>query len=413
MRLNYKRLGDYIEPCNEKNDGNVIKKLQGISNRKYFQKAKTNTIGIDLSKYRVVRTGQFAFNRATTRNGDKISIALRHGKDCIVSPSYRIFKSKDENILNSEYLMMWFKRPDFDRYARFKSHGSAHEFFDWDEMQEVELPIPSIEKQRDIVAEYNTIVNRIKLNETLNQKLEETAQALYKNWFVDFEFPNAEGKPYKSSGGEMVYNEELDVEIPEGWEVPKLIEYTSLITKGTTPKRMYTQFNRDRIVYIKSQSIGKNHFINQLKINYVDSTTHNTELKRSIILEKDILFTITGAMVGDFAIADKEITPANTNQNVAIIRFKNNNIHPYYLYFLLMSNWHQEFLIENTQDAIKPNLNLKMIGDMRIILPIETVLELTYFMIKPIIEEKYYLHFQINKLVELQNLLLSKMSKTV
>lgn len=222
MRLNYKRLGDYIEPCNEKNDGNVIKKLQGISNRKYFQKAKTNTIGVDLSKYRVVRTGQFAFNRATTRNGDKISIALRHKEDCIVSPSYRIFKSKDENILNSEYLMMWFKRPDFDRYARFKSHGSAHEFFDWDEMQEVELPIPSIAKQRAIVKEYNTIVNRIKLNETLNQKLEDTAQALYKHWFVDFEFPNADGKPYKSSGGTMVYNEELDVEIPEGWEVEKL-----------------------------------------------------------------------------------------------------------------------------------------------------------------------------------------------
>ncbi len=222
MRLNYKRLGDYIEPCNEKNDGNVIKTLQGISNRKYFQKAKTNTIGVDLSKYRVVRTGQFAFNRATTRNGDKISIALRKGKDCIVSPSYRIFKSKDENILNSEYLMMWFKRPDFDRYARFKSHGSAHEFFDWEEMQEVELPIPPIEKQNEIVAEYNTIVNRIKLNEQLNQKLEDTAQALYKHWFVDFEFPNADGKPYKSSGGEMNYNEELDMEIPEGWKVEKL-----------------------------------------------------------------------------------------------------------------------------------------------------------------------------------------------
>jgi len=235
MRLNYKRLGDYIEPCNEKNDGNIIKKLQGISNRKYFQKAKTNTIGIDLSKYRVVRTGQFAFNRATTRNGDKISIALRHGKDCIVSPSYRIFKSKDENILNSEYLMMWFKRPDFDRYARFKSHGSAHEFFDWDEMQEVELPIPPIEKQREIVKEYNTIVNRISLNETLNQKLEDTAQALYKHWFVDFEFPNADGKPYKSSGGEMVYNEELDVEIPLGWKSGVFLDHLE-IQMGQSPK---------------------------------------------------------------------------------------------------------------------------------------------------------------------------------
>lgn len=240
MISNYKRLGNYIEPCDEKNTGNLIKDLKGISNQKYFQKAKTNTIGVDLSKYRVVRTGQFAFNRATTRNGDKISIALRKGKDCIVSPSYRIFKSKDENILNSEYLMMWFRRPEFDRYARFKSHGSAHEFFDYDEMCEVELPIPSIEKQQEIVKEYNTVVNRIKLNEQLNQKLEDTAQALYKQWFADFEFPNTEGKPYKSSGGEMVYNEELDKEIPVGWSVESL--------------KNFVDFSKDRIS-IKSLSI--------------------------------------------------------------------------------------------------------------------------------------------------------------
>lgn len=224
MPSNYKILGDYIQPCNEKNIDNEIpnEMLRGISNQKYFQKAKTNTIGVDLSKYRIVRKGQFAFNRATTRNGDKISIALRKGPDCIVSPSYRIFKSKNENVLNSEYLMMWFRRPEFDRYARYKSHGSAHEFFDYDEMCEVELPIPSIEKQREIVNEFNTVSNRIKLNEQLNQKLEETAQAIYREWFVDFEFPNEDGKPYKSSGGEMVYNEELDKEIPEGWSVEKV-----------------------------------------------------------------------------------------------------------------------------------------------------------------------------------------------
>lgn len=184
MKSNYKRLGDYIVPCDEKNTGNIIKKLQGISNQKYFQKSHTNTIGVDLEKYRIVRTGQFAFNRATTRNGDKISIALRQGGDCIVSPSYRIFKSKDENVLNSEYLMMWFKRPEFDRFARFKSHGSAHEFFDYGEMCEVELPIPPIDKQLEIVKEYNTIQNRIVLNNQLISKIEETAQAIYKQWFV-------------------------------------------------------------------------------------------------------------------------------------------------------------------------------------------------------------------------------------
>jgi type I restriction enzyme S subunit len=231
MKSTYKQLGDYIEPCDEKNSANEPLGLRGISNQKYFQKAKTNTIGVDLSTYRIVRTGQFAFNRATTRNGEKISIALCQEPDCIVSPSYRIFKSKDENVLNSEYLMMWFRRPEFDRYARFRSHGSAHEFFDYDEMCEVELPIPSIEKQREIVREYNTIVNRIQLNEQLIQKLEETAQAVYKRWFVEFEFPDENNLPYKSNGGKMVWNEELEKEIPEGWKVTTLLDY-SILSQG-------------------------------------------------------------------------------------------------------------------------------------------------------------------------------------
>ena len=97
MKSSYKKLGQYIEPVNQLNDGMEVEELLGISNNKYFQNSHTNTIGIDLATYRVVRTGQFAYNRATTRNGDKISIALRQGDDCIVSPSYRIFKSKDDS----------------------------------------------------------------------------------------------------------------------------------------------------------------------------------------------------------------------------------------------------------------------------------------------------------------------------
>lgn len=179
MKSNYKRLGEFISPQNYLNDGMEVSELLGISNQKYFQKSHTNINGMDFSTYRIVRTGQFAFNRATTRNGEKISIALRQGGDCIVSPSYRVFQVNNENELLSEYLLMWFKRPEFDRYVRFKSHGSAHEFFEYDQMCDVELPVPSIEKQREIVKEYNTIQNRITLNQQLIQKLEETAQAIF------------------------------------------------------------------------------------------------------------------------------------------------------------------------------------------------------------------------------------------
>lgn len=296
MRSNYKRLGDYIRPCDEFNTGMEVKELLGIKNIKVFAKAKTNTIGINLEKYRIVRTGQFAFNRATTRNGDKISIALREGPDCIVSPSYRIFEVKDENELNPEYLMMWFRRPEFDRYARFKSHGSAHEFFGLEEMYEVELPVPPIEKQREIVREYNTIVNRIRLNEQLNQKLEETAQAIYRHWFVDFEFPmtreyaesigkpELEGKPYRSSGGEMVYNEDLDQEIPVGWDskqINNLVNYN------------YSNYSKDdtwnSIKYLDTGSITKNG-IESIQTLIVGKDTIPSRAKRKVS-HNDIVYS--------------------------------------------------------------------------------------------------------------------------
>ena len=216
---NYKRLGDYIQPVNIRNKDLQVTKLLGVSIKKELMLSKANTIGTNMMTYKVVKRDEFVYGPVTSRNGDKIAIALLQDNDeAIVSQAYIVFKVNDENELNPEYLMMWFRRPEFDRYARFKSHGSARETFDWEEMCEVELPIPSIEKQNEIVAEYNTIVNRIKLNEQLNQKLEETAQSIYKHWFVDFEFPNEQGKPYKSSGGKMLYNEVLEKEIPEGWE---------------------------------------------------------------------------------------------------------------------------------------------------------------------------------------------------
>lgn len=222
MRSNYKQLGQYISEVNVKNTNLEVDLLLGVSITKKFIPSIANTIGTDMSKYKVVRKNQFGYGPITSRNGDKISVALLTEEQCIISTSYRVFEIKDHEELDPEYLMMWFRRPEFDRYARFMSHGSTREAFDWDEMCETELPVPSIKKQREIVKEYNTVANRIKLNEQLNQKLEETAQALYKHWFVDFEFPNENGQPYKSSGGEMVYNEELDQEIPVGWNNHKL-----------------------------------------------------------------------------------------------------------------------------------------------------------------------------------------------
>jgi len=188
MKSNYKPLGNYIQTVDERNSDLLDLPLMGLSVSKVFFPTIANLVGTDMRTYKIVYRNQFTYIADTSRRGDKIAIALNDRFDkMLVSQAYTPFEVKDTNELDPEYLMMWFRRPEFDRYARFKSHGSAREIFDWEEMCNTLLPVPHITKQREIVKEYNVIQNRITLNQQLIQKLEETSQAIYKEWFMDFE----------------------------------------------------------------------------------------------------------------------------------------------------------------------------------------------------------------------------------
>ena len=168
MKEGYRLLGDFIQPVDERNRDLKVDYLLGVSISKQFIPSIANIVGTDLSSYKIVRTGQFAYGPVTSRNGEKISIALLRDKDCIISSSYTVFEVVNKNALDPEYLMLWFSRPEFDRYARYMSHGSVREIFDWDELCKVELPVPSIDKQRSIVKAYQTITERIELKRRIN-----------------------------------------------------------------------------------------------------------------------------------------------------------------------------------------------------------------------------------------------------
>lgn len=171
MREDYKQLGDYIQPVDERNKDLSIDNLLGVSISKEFIPSIANIIGTDLRSYKIVRTGQFAYGPVTSRNGDKVSIALLRGSDCIISSSYTVFEIIRPEDLDAEYLMLWFSRPEFDRYARYMSHGSVREIFGWDEICMVELPVPEIDEQREIVKAYKTITDRIALKRKINDNL--------------------------------------------------------------------------------------------------------------------------------------------------------------------------------------------------------------------------------------------------
>ena len=192
MKEGYRLLGDFIQPVDERNRDLKVDYLLGVSISKQFIPSIANIVGTDLSSYKIVRTGQFAYGPVTSRNGEKISIALLQDKDCIISSSYTVFEVVNKNELDPEYLMLWFSRPEFDRYARYMSHGSVREIFGWDELCKVELPVPPVDEQRSIVKAYQTITERIELKRRINDNLLAATQAIYKSWFVDFEpFDNA------------------------------------------------------------------------------------------------------------------------------------------------------------------------------------------------------------------------------
>ena len=171
MNTEYKILGNYIQLVDKRNKDSSISNLLGVSIEKRFIPSIANIVGTDLSNYKVVRTGQFAYGPVTSRNGEKISIAYLDGEDCIISSSYTVFEVINRDELDPEYLMLWFSRPEFDRYARYKSHGSVREIFDWNELCMVELPVPNIEEQRNIVKAYKTITDRIELKKKINNNL--------------------------------------------------------------------------------------------------------------------------------------------------------------------------------------------------------------------------------------------------
>ena len=186
MKKGYRFLGEFIRQVDVRNTEGKEENLLGVSVQKQFIPSIANTVGIDFTKYKVVRKGQFTYIPDTSRRGDKIGIALLEDYDeGLVSNVYTVFEVIDENKLMPEYLLLWFIRPEFDRYARFKSHGSVREVMGWDEMCNVELPVPSIEEQRSIVKAYKAITDRITLKKRINDNLLNTTDTIFFKMFSE------------------------------------------------------------------------------------------------------------------------------------------------------------------------------------------------------------------------------------
>lgn len=405
MRSNYKPLGKYIQPVDERNTELLDLPLMGLSVSKVFFPTIANLVGTDMKTYKIVYRNQFTYIADTSRRGDKIAIALNQEFDkMLVSQAYTPFEVKDTNELDPEYLMMWFRRPEFDRYARFKSHGSAREIFDWEEMCNTLLPVPSITKQREIVKEYNVVRNRIELNNQLIQKLEETAQAIYKQWFVDFEFPDENGKPYKSSGGEMVESE-LG-EIPVGWKEGTLEAIADQIMGFAFKGEDYQSDNGISVLR------GEN--VSERFLRWDNHKRWDKEIvprmKKCFLHENDIVIGMDGSKVGkNWSIVSRYDLPLLLAQRVSCIRGKKSQFQFFIFYTMCILDFENYVSQVQTGTSI-PHISGQQIFNFPILLPEENIIKKYNKMIESIVSNNLILRRENQKLLELKDLLLSKLA---
>src|SRR5690554_2381022 len=346
-----------------------------------------------MKNYKVIRKNQFACSIMQVRRDGKMPVALLKDFDeAIISQAYPVFEVKDETLLNPDYLMMWFSRQEFDRQATFHAVGGVRGSLEWEDFLDFKLPIPTIEKQQEIVDEYNTVTNRIKLNEQLNQKLEETAQALYKHWFVDFEFPNTEGKPYKSSGGEMVFNEELDKEIPVGWEVSNTENCSDILFGYSFESKLFSD-NRLDFPLVR---------IRDILSNKAETFTSEKTDEKYIIEPRDLLIK----MDGKFHCSLWFGTKSYLNQRVVRLR-ENTDISIYKIFFSI-----KEELLALEDSIFGTTVSHLSNGSVRNLKLLKTPLDKKYKLITAeVLNHQINLFSQNLKLEESKDLLLAKMTK--
>lgn len=389
MKSGYRQLGEFIRQVDVRNKNLEIDNLLGVSIEKRFIPSIANTVGTDFSSYKIVRRGQFAYGPVTSRNGNKISIAYLNDEDAIISSSYTVFEVTECDVIDPEYLMLWFSRPEFDRYARFKSHGSVREIFDWDEMCKVELPVPDIEEQKNIVHAYKVIEDRINLKKRINQNLESAIQNIFQNIFSVANI---------SVSDTVIKN----TSVPIGW-VDTTVDSVAKLQTGP----FGTQLHSDEYVLegnpvINVKNIGYGSIIMQ-NMDYLDDETSN-RLSAHRLEFGDIVFGRTGS-IDRHAFINNYCIGWIQGSHCIRIRPYDNRV-GLFLYCWFGQNFIKQLVVSSSVGSTMASLNTKILGSIRVILPPERMLDEFYQHTASIMTVMEKNHAETHKLAILQEMML-------
>lgn len=373
MKNETHRLGDYIREVNVRNRELKVTRLVGLTIDKAFIPSVANVIGTDLSNYKVIRREQFACSLMQVSRDGKMPVAMFDDDEAIMSPAYPMFEVVDKSRLLPQYLMMWFSRKEFDREASYYAVGGVRGSLEWGDFCNMQLPVPSIDRQREIVSEYETLTRRIRLNEQMIEKLEATAQALYRHTFVA----------------------NIDKQnLPDGWRMGTLSDLAN-ITMGQSPDGETYNMEGEGMIFYQ----GRADFGNRFPTPRVYTTDPTRYAK-----EGDLLLSVR-APVGDINIA-----PHNCciGRGLAALRSKN---HCQSYLFYQMLELEQVFNISDDDGTVFGSINKDDLYNIEVVIPTTQEMFLFERQASVIDREIKIKDKEINILTELQSLLLAKMGQ--
>lgn len=305
----YKSIDELVERIDERNSDGKISMLIGVSIDKCFIKSVANINGTDLTKYKIIRKDDFAVSLMQVSRDSKIPIArLKDYDQAIMSPVYPIFRVRDTSVILPEYLEMWFMRPEFDREAAFIAVGGVRGSMPWEEFAKMRLPVPSLEKQHQVVRTYQIIVDRIEIKRRINDNLVATVTAIYRKMFIE--------------GGRI-------------YPTASLKQLCSKIGSGATPKGGKTAYQELGVSLIRSTNVFDYAFSYDDLAHISDEQAN--QLSNVVVEENDVLFNITGVSVTRCCIVPADVLPARVNQHVMILRSNTTMPMSYYIMTTLCS----------------------------------------------------------------------------
>lgn len=372
-RYEYKRLGDYIEKCEGRNSQGLygIDDVLGVNNEGKIVRSKAKLHDVDLSPYKVVKNNNFVYNPARLDLG---SISLYKGEGCVVSTLYVVFKVREDkkSELLTDYLDLYLKRKEFHRFVGYVNWGSAREYFWYDNIAEVLLPVPPIEEQRRIVAEYQTVERRIKNNKALIQKLEETAQAIYHHTFVEGIDEN---------------------NLPEGWRKGKLEDVATIIMGQSPDGDSLNENGKGEIFYQGCTDFG--YRFPSIRI-YTEAPTRFAEYG-------DVLMSVR-APVGDLNIAPFRCA---IGRGISAIREKKRRNG--YIFYLLKTK-EQDLKVSDGTGTVFGSINKEELHSLPIVVPTDVDIDAFQNKISIIDNCIEFYSRELTHLHTLQSLLTSKLA---